>query len=137
MKYSNPRAIRRDTMNSTPTSTTEFLVLRDGRLAYDDTGDGTLVRCREFQPTGVYLDFATYGLQPEVALGALSAVTAASASGRCDPVSCDRAAVRTRSTFAGLHGFFAEDVAIGHRSGVKTFGLADHASGGAPCRSVS
>ena len=45
-------------MNTTPTSTTEFLDLRDGRLAYDDTGDGTLVLRREFQPTGVYLDSA-------------------------------------------------------------------------------
>jgi hypothetical protein len=102
-----------------------------------DSDTRTPLLRREFQPTGVYLDFAPYGLQPKVALGARSAVTAASASGRSDPVSCDRAGVRTRSTFAGLHDFFAEDVAIGHRSGLKTFRLADHASGGAPCRSVS
>jgi hypothetical protein len=66
------------------TSTTEFLDLPDGRLAYDDTGDGTLVLRHEFQPTGVYLDSATYGLPPKVALQALSAVTAAWASGRYD-----------------------------------------------------
>ena len=42
-------------MNPTTTSTTEFLDLPDGRLAYDDTGDGTLVLRHEFQPTGVYL----------------------------------------------------------------------------------
>ena len=49
-------------MNATPTSTTEFLDLRDGRLASDDSGDGTLVLRHEFQPTGVYLDSATHGL---------------------------------------------------------------------------
>ena len=124
-------------MNSTPTRTTELLDLRDRRLAYDDTGDGTLVLRREFQPTGVYPDSAIYGRPPKVALGALSAVTAAGASGRCDPVTCDQAVGRARSTFARLHSFFAENVAIGHRSGLKTFRLADHASGGAPCRSVS
>ena len=64
-------------MNTTPTSTTEFLDLPDGRLAYDDTGDGALVLRHEFQPTGVYLDSATYGLPPKVALQGLSAVTAA------------------------------------------------------------
>ena len=42
-------------MNTTPTSTTELLDLRDGRLAYHHTGDRTLVLRREFQPTGVYL----------------------------------------------------------------------------------
>jgi hypothetical protein len=63
-------------MNTTPTSTTEFLDLPDG-LAYDDTGDGTLVLRHEFQPTGVYLDSATYGPPPKVALQGLSAVTAA------------------------------------------------------------
>ena len=41
-------------MNTTPTSTTEFLDLPDGRLAYDDTGDGTLPLRHEFQSTGVY-----------------------------------------------------------------------------------
>ena len=124
-------------MNSTPTSTTEFHDLRDGWLAYDDTGDGTLVLRPEFQTTGVYMDSATYVLQPKMALGAPSAVTAAWASGRCDPVSCDQAVGRARSSFARVHSFFAEDAGIGHRSGLKTFRLADHASGGAPCRSVS
>ena len=38
-------------MNTTPTSTTEFLDLPDGRLASDDTGDGTLVLRHEF-PNG-------------------------------------------------------------------------------------
>ena len=102
-------------MNTTPTSTTEFLDLPDGRLAYDDTGDGTLVLRHEFQPTGVYLDSATYGLPPKVALQALSAVTAAWAGGRYDPVSCDQAVGRARSTFARLHNVFAADVAIGHQ----------------------
>ena len=91
-------------MNTTATSTTEFLDLPDGRLAYDDTGDGTLVLRHEFQPTGVYLDSATYGLPPKVALQALSAVTAAWGSGRYDPVSCDQAVGDARSTFARLHG---------------------------------
>jgi hypothetical protein len=36
-----------------------------------------LVLRHEFQPTGVYMDSATYGLPPKVALGAISAVTAA------------------------------------------------------------
>ena len=102
-------------MNTTPTSTTEFLDLPDGRLAYDDTGDGTVVLRHEFQPTGVYLDSATYGLPPNVALQALSAVTAAWAGGRYDPVSCDQAVGRARSTFARLHNVFAADVAIGHQ----------------------
>ncbi len=102
-------------MNVTATSTTEFLALPDGRLAYDDTGDGTLVLRHEFQPTGVYLDSATYGLPPKVALQALSTVTAAWASGRYDPVSCDQAVGRARSTFARLHSALAEDVAIGHQ----------------------
>ena len=102
-------------MNTTPASTTEFLDLPDGRLAYDDTGDRTLVLRHEFQPTGVYLDSATYGLPPKAALQALSAVTAAWASGRYDPVSCDQAVGRARSTFARLHSVLAEDVAIGHQ----------------------
>ena len=102
-------------MNTTTTSTTEFLDLPDGRLAHDDTADGTLVLRHEFQPTGVYLDSATYGLPPKVALQALSAVTAASASGRYDPVSCDQAVGRARNMFARLHSVFAEDVAIGHQ----------------------
>jgi len=72
-----------------------------------------LVLRHEFQPTGVYLDSATYGLPPKVALQALSAVTAASASGRYDPVSCDQAVGRARSTFARLHSVSAE--AIGHQ----------------------
>ena len=76
-------------MNTTPTSTTEFLDLPDGRLAYDDTGDGTLVLRHEFQPTGVYLDSATYGLPPKVALQALSTVTAAyTVSGTLSRLSC-------------------------------------------------
>jgi hypothetical protein len=123
-------------MNITTASTSEFLDLPDG-LAYVDAGDGTVVLRHEFQPTGVSLDSATYRLPPKVTLGALWAVTAAWASGRYDPVSCDQAVGRARGTFARLHSVFAEDVAIGHRSGVKTFRLADHASGGAPCRSVS
>ena len=102
-------------MNTTTTSTTEFLDLPDGRLAYDDTGDRTLALRHEFQPTGVYLDSATYGLPPKVALQALSAVTGAWASGRYDPVSCDQAVGRARSTFARLHSVLAEDVAIGHQ----------------------
>ena len=102
-------------MNTTATSTTEFLDLPDGRLAYDDTGDGTLVLRHEFQPTGVYLDSATYGLPPKVAVQALSAVTAAWASGRYDPVSCDQAVGDARSTFARLHSVLAGDVAIGHQ----------------------
>ncbi|MGO9885334.1 MAG: aminotransferase class V-fold PLP-dependent enzyme, partial [Solirubrobacteraceae bacterium] len=102
-------------MNTTTTSTTEFLDLPDGRLAYDDTGDRTLVLRHEFQPVGVYLDSATYGLPPKAALQALSAVTAAWASGRYDPVSCDQAVGRARSTFARLHRVFAADVAIGHQ----------------------
>ena len=69
----------------------------------------------DFQPTGVYLDSATYGLPPKAALEALSAVTAAWASGRYDPVRCDRAVGRARSAFARLHGVSAEDVAIGHQ----------------------
>ena len=44
-----------------------------------------LVLRREFQPAGVYLDSATYGLPPKVALQALSAVTSDWASGRYDP----------------------------------------------------
>ena len=102
-------------MNSTPTNTTEFVDPPDGRLAYDDSGDGTLVLRHEFQPTGVYLDSATYGLPPKVALRALSAVTAAWARGRYDPVSCDQAVGRARSTFARLHSVSAADVAIGHQ----------------------
>ena len=102
-------------MNSNTASTTEFLDLPATRLAYDDTGDGALVLHNEFQPTGVYLDSATYGLPPKAALQALSAVTAAWASGRYDPVSCDQAVGRARSTFARLHSVFAEDVAIGHQ----------------------
>jgi selenocysteine lyase/cysteine desulfurase len=102
-------------MNTTTTSPTEFLELPDERLAYDVTADGTLVLRHEFQPTGVYLDSATYGLPPKVALQALSAVTAAWASGRYDPFSCDQAVGRARSTFARLHSVFAEDVAIGHQ----------------------
>ena len=74
-----------------------------------------LVLRHEFQPAGVYLDSATYGLPPKAALHALSAVTAAWASGRCDPISCDQAVGRARSTFARLHSVFAEDVAIGHQ----------------------
>jgi selenocysteine lyase/cysteine desulfurase len=102
-------------MNTAPTNTTELLDLPDGRLAYDDTGDGTLVLRHQFQPVGVYLDSATYGLPPKVALRALSAVTAAWASGRYDPVSCDQAVGRARSTFARLHRVPAADVAIGHQ----------------------
>jgi hypothetical protein len=93
----------------------EFLDLRDEQLAYDDTGDRTLVLRHEFQPTGVYLDSATYGLPPKVALQALSAVTAAWASGRYDPVSCDQAVAGARSTFARVHSVSAADVAIGHQ----------------------
>jgi selenocysteine lyase/cysteine desulfurase len=74
-----------------------------------------LVLRHEFQPTGVYLDSATYGLPPQAALQALSAVTAAWASGRYDPVSCDRAVGGARSTFARLHSVCAADVAIGHQ----------------------
>ncbi len=51
----------------------------------------------EFEPMGVYLDSASYGLPPKAALQALSAVTAAWASGRYDPVSCDQAVGRARS----------------------------------------
>jgi selenocysteine lyase/cysteine desulfurase len=102
-------------MNPTPTNTTELLDLPDGRLAYDDTGDGALVLRHEFQPTDVYLDSATYGLPPKVALQALSAVTGAWARGRYDPVSCDQAVGGARSTFARLHSILAEDVAIGHQ----------------------
>ena len=76
-------------MNATPTSTTEFLDLRYGRLASDDSGDGTLGLRHEFQPTGVYLDSATYGLPPKAALQALSAVTAAyTVSGTLSRLSC-------------------------------------------------
>jgi hypothetical protein len=75
-------------MNKTPTSTTEFLDPPDGRLAHD-TGEGTLVLRRKFQPTGVYLDSATYGLPPKVALRALSTVTAAyTVSGTLSRLSC-------------------------------------------------
>ena len=42
-------------------------------------------------------------------------MTAAWASGRYDPVSCDQAVGRARSTFARLHSVLAEDVAIGHQ----------------------
>ena len=64
------------------------MTLPEGRLAYDDTGDGTLAT-HEFQPTGVYLDSATYGLPPKVALQALSAVTAAyTVSGTLSRLSC-------------------------------------------------
>ena len=70
---------------------------------------------REFQPAGVNLDSATYGLPPRVALQALSLVTSDWASGRYDPVSCDRAVGRARSTFARLHSVSAENVAIGHQ----------------------
>jgi hypothetical protein len=87
------------------TSTTEFLDLPDGRLAYGDAGDGTLVLRHEFQPTGVYLDSATYGLPPKVALQALSAVTAEWATGRYDPVSCSRPRThRVRATAQRLRG---------------------------------
>jgi selenocysteine lyase/cysteine desulfurase len=102
-------------MNTTTASTNDFPDLPDGRLAYDDTGDGTLPLRHEFQPTGVYLDSATYGLPPKAALQALSAVTAAWASGRYDPVSCDQAVGGARSTFARLHSVFTADVAIGHQ----------------------
>jgi selenocysteine lyase/cysteine desulfurase len=102
-------------MNTPTASTTESLDLPAPRLAYDDTGDGTLVLRHEFQPTGVYLDSATYGLPPKAALQALSAVTAAWASGCYDPVSCDQAVGRARRTFARLHSVFAADVAIGHQ----------------------
>ena len=102
-------------MNTTTTSTTEFLDSSGGWLPCDDTGDGTLVQRLESQPTVVYLDSATYGLPPKVALQALSAVTAAWASGRYDPVSCDQAVGRARSTFARLHSVLATDVAIGHQ----------------------
>ncbi len=101
-------------MNTPTTSTTEFVELGDGRLASDDPSDETLVR-REFQPTGVYLDSATYGLPPKVALRVLSAVTAAWASGRYDPVSCDQAVAGARSAFARVHSVPAEQVAIGHQ----------------------
>ena len=74
-----------------------------------------LVLRHEFQPAGVYLDSATYGLPPNAALQALSAVTAAWTRGRYDPVRCDQAVGGARSTFARLHGVFAEDVAIGHQ----------------------
>ena len=74
-----------------------------------------LVLRQEFHPTGVYLDSATYGLPPKAALEALSAVTAAWASGRYDPVSCDQAVGAARSTFARLHSVSAADVAIGHQ----------------------
>jgi hypothetical protein len=57
-------------MNTTTTSTTASLDLPASRLAYDDTGDGSLVARHEFQPTGVYLDSATYGLPPKAALQA-------------------------------------------------------------------
>ena len=102
-------------MNTTTASTTECRDLPDGRLAYDDTGDGTLPLRHEFQPTGVYVDSATYGVPPKAALRALSAVTTAWTSGRYDPVSCDQAVGGARSTFARLHSVFAEDVAIGHQ----------------------
>lgn len=68
-----------------------------------------------FRPAGVYLDSATYGLPPTAALGALSEVTTAWASGRYDPVSCDRAVADARGAFARLHGVSAADVAIGHQ----------------------
>ena len=63
----------------------------------------------------MYLDSATYGLPPKVALQALSAATAAWASGRYDPASSDQAVGRARNTFARLHSVSAEDVAIGHQ----------------------
>ncbi|HZE04346.1 MAG TPA: hypothetical protein VE127_03915, partial [Solirubrobacteraceae bacterium] len=63
----------------------------------------TLALRQEFQPAGVYLDSATYGLPPKAALRALAAVTTAWTSGRYDPVSCDRAVDGARSTFARLH----------------------------------
>jgi hypothetical protein len=75
----------------------------------------TLPLRREFQPSGVYLDSATYGLPPKVGLEALAAATAAWARGRYAPVSCDQAVGRARATFARLHGLRAEDVAIGHQ----------------------
>ena len=102
-------------MNTTTTSATGFPDLPDGRLADSHIGDGTLALRREFQPAGVYLDSATYGLPPKVALQALSAVTAAWACGRYDPVSCDQAVAGARSAFARLHRVFPEDVAIGHQ----------------------
>ena len=81
-------------MDATTANTTEFRNRPAPRLAYDDTSDGTLVLRHEFQPTGVYLDSATYGLPPKAALQALSAVTVAWTSGRYDPVSCDQAVGR-------------------------------------------
>ena len=123
-------------MNTTPTSTTEFLDLPDGRLAYDDTGDGTLVLRHEFQPTGVYLDSATYGPPPKVALQGLSAVTAA---GRADAMTRSPAIRQS----AG-HGARSRDcTASSRRMWRSATGQASRPSAsritrlGAPCRSVS
>ena len=102
-------------MDAATANTTEFRNRPAPRLAYDDTSDGTRVLRHEFQPAGVYLDSATYGVPPKAALQALSAVTVAWTSGRYDPVSCDQAVGRARRTFARLHSVLAADVAIGHQ----------------------
>jgi selenocysteine lyase/cysteine desulfurase len=78
-------------------------------------GHASTVLRSAFRPTGVYLDSATYGLPPAAALDEFVAVTAAWASGRYDPLSCDEAVARARGSFARLHGVQAADVAIGHQ----------------------
>jgi selenocysteine lyase/cysteine desulfurase len=69
----------------------------------------------QFQPSGIYLDSATYGLPPTGALDALSSAMADWASGCYDPLSCDRAVSEARDSFARLHGISASEVAIGHQ----------------------
>lgn len=78
-------------------------------------GDAAAMLRSEFAPAGVYLDSATYGLPPTVALDEFASVTAAWASGSYDPLSCDAAVSRARGSFARLHGVLAADVAIGHQ----------------------
>ena len=70
-------------MNTTPTSTTEFLDLPDGRLAYDDTGMGPSCYATSSSQRACTWTPLITALPPKVALQALSAVTAAyTVSGR-------------------------------------------------------
>lgn len=69
----------------------------------------------EFRPGCCYLDSATYGLPLASALAELATLSAAWAEGTYDPVSCDDAIARARSSFARMHGVSAADVTIGHQ----------------------
>ena len=77
--------------------------------------DPDFVLRSSFTPTVGYLDSATYGLPPSAALAELATVTAAWAVGNYDPVRCDEAVSRARTSFARLHGVPAANVAIGHQ----------------------